>query len=144
VTDVLQSEIIPGLFVGNRYAAEALGRVVPVGWTCIAVTEYDGRLRTKKNEIPNEPALALRFPFMDEPMRSRISMLDQIAVEIDRSLRADKRVLVHGVQANERSPLAIAWYLMWSKRAPDLAAAYDLVYAKHPATELRFEWVRQP
>ena len=67
MTDILQTEIIPGLFVGNRYAAEALGRSVPAGWTCICVTEYDGRLR-KKNEIPNEPAGALRIAFMGAAM----------------------------------------------------------------------------
>ena len=35
-------EIVPGLYVGDRYAAESLGRFVPPGWHCISVTEYDG------------------------------------------------------------------------------------------------------
>ena len=96
-------EIVPGLYVGDRYAAESLGRFVPPGWHCISVTEYDGKLRPK-NEIPNEP--------------------------------------IGCVQAHERSPLAIAWYLVKSKQAADLNAAYGIVCAKHPPTERRDAWTR--
>lgn len=141
MTDVLRTEIIPGLFVGNRYAAEALGASVPAGWCCISVTEYDGVIR-KKNEIPNEPAGAIHLPFMANAGATRIRMLNTIAAQIDNELAAGRNVLVHCVQAHERSPLAIAWYLVRSKRAADLFAAYDQVRAKHPATERRIEWVR--
>ena len=49
------------------------------------------------------------------------------------------------VEAHERSPLAIAWYLVKSKQAADLNAAYGIVCAKHPPTEpteRRDAWTR--
>ena len=67
-------------------------------------------------------------------------MLDAIADEVARYLALGRMVLVHCVQAHERSPLAIAWYLVKSKRAKNLTAAYDIVCAKHPPTERRMQW----
>ena len=134
-------EIVPGLYVGDRYAAESLGRFVPPGWHCISVTEYDGKLRPK-NEIPNEPIGSCSRPFMSISGAARIRMLDGIAGEIEAAIAAGKNVLVHCVQAHERSPLAIAWYLVKSKQAADLNAAYGIVCAKHPPTERRDAWTR--
>ncbi len=143
----MRTEIVPGLFVGDRYAAENLGvfiggfvQVVPKDWHVISVTEYDG-VRREKNEIPNEPAGASSKPFMDKHNAARIAMLDDIASEIQGFRMADKRVLVHCVQAKERSPLAIAWYLWRFQYARDLDAAYAIVIAKHPITQRRDAWV---
>ncbi len=136
----MRTEIVPGLFVGDRYAAEDMGAVVPRGWHCISVTEYDGT-HDRKNEIPNEPVGSKSYPFMRLHNPERIAMLDAIADEIQKFRFADKRVLVHCVQAKERSPLAIAWYLVRYHYARDLNAAYAMVIEKHPRAERRDAWV---
>lgn len=138
----MRSEIVPSLFVGDRYAAEELGAIVPAGWHCISVTEYDGKLRAK-NEIPNEPIGSKSFPFMHAHGTARIAMLDAIADEIAAFRTRDKRVLVHCVHAHERSPLAIAWYLVRHQYARDLGVAYAMVIDKHPRAERRDNWVGQ-
>ena len=107
----------------------------------ISVTEYDGKLRPK-NEIPNEPIGSVSRPFMASDGAARIRMLDEIARDIGAALAVGRLVLVHCVQAHERSPLAIAWYLVKSKQAADLNAAYGIVCAKHPPTERRDAWTR--
>ena len=136
------TEILPRLFLGDRYAAERLGLFVPPGWHCISVTEYDGR-GGRKDEIPNEPYGAARIPFMNIPDKyTRRSTLDDIVVTIDAFLDAGKKVLVHCVQSKERSPLVIAWYLMRKQHAATLDAAYDRVCELHPRTERRISWVQ--
>lgn len=52
-----------------------------------------------------------------------------------------KRVIVHCVHAQERSPLAVAWYLAWS-RSVTIEVAHGIVAKKHPTTENRLKWVR--
>lgn len=138
----VMTEVLPRLFLGDRYAAESLGKFVPPGWHCISVTEYDGR-GGRKDEIPNEPYGAARIPFMDIPDKyTRRQTLDGLVVEIDSFLDAGKKVLVHCVQSKERSPLVIAWYLVRKQHAATLDVAYDRLVILHPRTERRLYWVQ--
>lgn len=138
------SEIIPGLFLGTREAAEALGPRVPDDWACISVTEYRSRYK-RKEELPNEPDGSLDMPFMkDSPdgWHADRHKLDLIAETIWWRLMHGKKVLVHCIHAQERSPIAVAWYLAWSGEAPSLPHAYDAVAKRHPRTERREKWLR--
>jgi protein-tyrosine phosphatase len=133
------TEIVPKLFVGTREDAAALGPAVPLDWCCICVTEYRAKYG-RSEELPNEPEGAIELPFM-QTGKADPAMLDQIAALIDQQLGLGKSVLVHCVQAQERSPLAIAWYLAWTGSAT-LETAYASVAKKHPLTEDRIKWVK--
>jgi len=134
------TEVIPGLFVGTREDAEALGPSVPADWACISVTEYRSRYK-RTEELPKEPIGSLDLPFMaDRPnWHADPHKLDLIAETIWWRLQIGKKVLVHCIHAQERSPLAVAWYLAWSGSAPSLGRAYEIVEKLHPRTERRDE-----
>ena len=142
VTNVA-SEIRPNLFVGTREDAEALGDRVPDDWACVSVTEYRSRYK-RKEELPHEPVGSLDMPFMaDWPggWHADPHKLDLIAETIWWKLSSGKKVLVHCIHAQERSPLAIAWYLAWSGEASSLPRAYERVAKLHPRTERRDKWL---
>lgn len=138
------TEIVPGLFVGTREDAEALGPHVPADWACISVTEYRSRYK-RTEELPKEPIGSLDMPFMaDKPIwHAEPHKLDLISETIWWRLQTGKKVLVHCIHAQERSPLAVVWYLAWSGSAPSIEKAYQVVEKLHPRTERRDDkWLR--
>lgn len=138
------TEVIPKLFLGTAKDAEALGTRVPEDWTCVSVTEYRSRYG-RKEELPNEPEGSLDMPFMsDRPggWHADPHKLDLIAETIWWRLMRGKKVLVHCIQGQERSPLAVAWYLAWCGQASSLDRAYEIVAKHHPRTERRDKWLR--
>lgn len=138
------TEIIPNLFLGTREDAEALGTRVPDDWVCISVTEYRSRYG-RTEELPREPEGSLDMPFMaDRPggWHADRHKLDLIAETIWWRLLHGKKVLVHCIHAQERSPLAVAWYLAWSGEASSITRAYETVAKLHPRTERRDKWLR--
>jgi hypothetical protein len=138
------TEVLPNLFLGTREDAEALGTRVPDDWACLSVTEYRSRYG-RKEELPNEPDGSLDMPFMtDRPggWHADGHKLDLIAEMIWWRLQEGKKVLVHCIHAQERSPLAVAWYLAWCGEASTLARAYEIVAKRHPRTERRDKWLR--
>jgi len=143
-TTMAATQILPSLFLGTREDAEALGERVPDDWACISVTEYRSRYK-RTEELPLEPIGSLDMPFMaDWPdgWHACPHKLDLIAETIWWKLQIGKKVLVHCIQAQERAPLTIAWFLTWSGLAPSLAVAYETVAKRHPRTEQRPKWVR--
>lgn len=140
----MATEILPKLFLGGRTDAEALGTRVPDDWACISVTEYRSRYK-RKEELPREPEGSLDMPFMaDWPdgWHADRHKLDLIAETIWWKLQIGKKVLVHCIHAQERAPLTITWYLMWSGAAPSIPRAYETVTKLHPRTERRDKWLR--
>ena len=138
------TEVLPNLFCGTREDAEALGARVPDDWACISVTEYRSRYK-RKEELPNEPVGSLDLPFMvDWPdgWHACPHKLDLIAETIWWKLQIGKKVLVHCIHAQERSPLTVAWYLVWSDAVPTIDRAYALVAKRHVRTERRDKWLR--
>jgi len=138
------TEVIPRLFLGGRRDAEALGPRVPDDWACVSVTEYRSRYK-RREELPYEPKGSLDMPFMmDGPdgWHADPHKLDLIAETIWWRLQIGKKVLVHCIHAQERTPLVIAWYLAWSGESPSMARAYDTVARLHPRTKRRDKWLR--
>ena len=138
------TEIIPRLFLGGREDAEALGPRVPDDWACVSVTEYRSRYK-RREELPSEPEGSLDMPFMvDAPdgWYADPHKLDLIAETIWWRLQIGKKVLVHCIHAQERTPLVVAWYLSWSGAAPSMAQAYATVERLHPRTKRRDKWLR--
>lgn len=140
----MATEILPNFFVGTREDAEAMGERVPNDWACIAVTEYRSRYK-RPEELPREPDGSLDMPFMaDWPggWHADPHKLDLIAETIWWKLQSGRKVLVHCIRAQERAPLAAAWYLAWSGAAPSMGHAYETIAEVHPLTERRDKWVR--
>ena len=143
-TIMAATAIVPNLFVGTREDAEALGDRIPDDWACISVTEYRSRYG-RTEELPHEPEGSLDMPFMaDWPngWHADPHKLDLIAETIWLRLQQGNKVLVHCIRAQERAPLAIAWYLAWSGAAPSVVRAYETVAKLHPRTERRDKWLR--
>ena len=144
-TTMAATAILPNLFLGTREDAEALGERLPDDWACISVTEYRSRYK-RTEELPNEPVGSLDLPFMvDWPdgWHACPHKLDLIAETIWWKLQIGKKVLVHCIHAQERSPLTVAWYLVWSDAVPTIDRAYALVTKLHPRTERRdAKWLR--
>jgi hypothetical protein len=141
---MMATEILPKLFLGGRFDAEALGSRVPDDWTCVSVTEYRSRYK-RREELPSEPEGSLDMPFMiDWPdgWHADPHKLDLIAETIWWKLQIGKKVLVHCIHAQERAPLATAWYLAWSGAAPSFLRAYETIAKLHPRTERRDKWLR--
>lgn len=147
MTDMVKlaaTEVISRLFLGTREDAEALGARVPDNWACVSVTEYRSRYK-RKEELPNEPDGSLDMPFMSDipdGWHADRHKLDLIAETIWWRLQTGKKVLVHCIHAQERAPLATAWYLAWSGTAPSMVHAYETVARLHPRTERRDKWLR--
>jgi len=138
------TEVVPSLFIGTREDAEALGPRVPDDWVCISVTEYRSRYK-RSEELPREPDGSLDMPFMaDWPngWHADIHKLDLIAETTWWKLQLGKKVLIHCIHSQERSPLAVAWYLAWAGSEPTIERAYDVVAKLHPRTERRDKWLR--
>ena len=143
-TIMAATEIVPNLFIGTREDAEALGEHLPDNWVCISVTEYRSRYK-RTEELPLEPVGSLDLPFMaDWPdgWHADPHKLDLIAETIWWKIQLGKKVLVHCIHGQERSPIAVAWYLAWSGAAPSITHAYEMVAKLHARTQRRDKWLR--
>lgn len=144
MSQMIATEITPKLFLGGREAAEALGPRVPDDWACISVTEYRSRYK-RREELPHEPEGSLDMPFMADGVDGWYAdphKLDLIAETIWWRHLAGKKVLVHCIHAQERAPLTVVWYLVWSGGASSIQRAYETVTRLHPRTERRDKWLR--
>jgi hypothetical protein len=87
-----ESEIIPGLFVGDLQDAQ----------------RFDGTIISVLPDVPEgEPPHAIQMPFLAQG----VVTLDQTAALIDEELAQGHRVLVHCEEGCERAPLVVAWFL---------------------------------
>jgi hypothetical protein len=116
-----ESEIIPGLFVGDLQDAQ----------------KFDGTIISVLPDAPEgEPPNAIQMPFLAEG----VVTLDRTAALIDDELARGHRVLVHCEEGCERAPLVVAWFLK-TKRGHTLDQAYALLKRRRPIIEDRRRWL---
>lgn len=116
-----ESEIIPGLFVGDLQDAQKFG----------------GTIISVLPDLPQgEPPQAIHMPFLAEGVVS----LDQTASLIDEELAQGRRVLVHCEEGCERAPLVVAWFLK-VKRGHTLDQAYARLKRRRPIVVDRRCWL---
>ena len=116
-----ESEIIPGLFVGDLQDAQ----------------KFDGTIISVLPDVPDaEPPQALHMPFLAEG----VVTLDKTAALIDDELARGHRVLVHCEEGCERAPLVVAWFLK-TRRGMTLDQAYALLKSRRPIIEDRRRWL---
>jgi hypothetical protein len=116
-----ESEIIPGLFVGDLQDAQ----------------RFDGTIISVLPDVPEgEPAQAIQMPFLAQG----VVTLDQTAALIDEELARGHRVLVHCEEGCERAPLVVAWFLK-NRRGMTLDEAYALLKSRRPIVVDRRRWL---
>ena len=116
-----ESEIIPGLFVGDLQDAQ----------------KFEGTIISVLPDVPEgEPPQAIHMPFLAEG----VVTLDRTAALIDDELAQGNRVLVHCEEGCERAPLVVAWYLK-TKRGKTLDEAYALLKSRRPIVVDRRRWL---
>lgn len=116
-----ESEIIPGLFVGDLQDAQ----------------KFDGTIVSVLPDVPeNEPPQAIHMPFLAEGVAS----LERTAALLDDELALGHRVLVHCEEGCERAPLVVAWFLK-TKRGMTIDEAYALLKSRRPIVEDRRRWL---
>src|SRR5271167_3481316 len=116
-----ESEIIPGLFVGDLQDAK----------------KFDGTIISVLPDVPqDEPPQAIHMPFLAEG----VVTLDRTAALIDDELAQGRRVLVHCEEGCERAPLVVAWFLK-TRRGQTLDEAYALLKSARPIVVDRRRWL---
>jgi len=116
-----ESEIIPGLFVGDLQDAQ----------------RFDGTIISVLPDVPEgEPTHAIQMPFLAQG----VVTLDQTAALIDDELAQGHRVLVHCEEGCERAPLVVAWFLK-TRRSMTLDEAYALLKSRRPMVVDRRRWL---
>ena len=116
-----ESEIIPGLFVGDLQDAQ----------------RFDGAIISVLPDVPEgESSDAIHMPIL----LNGIATLDSTAALIDYSLDLGRRVLVHCEEGCERAPLVVAWFLK-TRRGMTLDEAYALLKSRRPIVADRRRWL---
>jgi len=116
-----ESEIVPGLFVGDLQDAQ----------------RFDGTIISVLPDVPEaEPPQAIHMPFLADGVNS----LERTAALIDDELALGHRVLVHCEEGCERAPLVVAWFLK-TRRCMTLDQAYALLKSRRPIVEDRRRWL---
>lgn len=127
------NEIIPGLWIGNMDEARYLERRAPFeNFAVICVLEsWQGHW------------LNVWQPLLSSAPNGQVAKwaLDAVAGLIQAYLDAGRKVFVHCGAGIERSPLAVAWYLIKSKHAKDFDEAYKIIREKRPEVMDRRFWI---
>lgn len=126
------NEIIPGLWIGDLDDALAIHKTREFDLICV-LESWLGRW---VNMRIWQPLLG-----GTETGQVKQRSLNKVARFIEALLELDQKVLVFCGYGEERSVLAVAWYLVWSKRVKDLDAAYELIKLKRPQARDRRAWI---
>jgi protein-tyrosine phosphatase len=116
-----ESEIIPGLFVGDLQDAQ----------------KFAGTIISVLPDVPDsEPPESIHMPFL----ANGIASMDSTAALIEEHLKLGRRVLVHCEEGCERAPLVVAWFLK-TRRAMTMDDAYALLKRQRPIVQDRRRWL---
>jgi len=134
------TKIIDGLYLGSTDDAM---RIYKHGIDCvvICVHEWSWPLKEFYNLHGPPVATTIVIPYIDyDTFRIDMDALDFIVESIDYAMKQEKTVFVHCGAGIERSPLAVAYYLL-RKKGMCLDEAYDFIKAKRPIVEKRDDWL---
>lgn len=127
----LYNEIIPQLFLGDLEDSKLFRRNKPEG-VILCVLE---------NRPQDEPFKAYHIPIITESDHVHTDQLDHISYFLEILIAKRCDVLVHCMGGMERSPLAVAYFIAYSKGIP-LEEAYKIVKKGRPQTMDRSIWLR--
>ena len=95
-----------------------------------------------ENRPDEEPFKAYHIPIITESGHAHMDQLNHIAFFLETLLDKGTEVMVNCAAGMERSPLAIAYYLSYSKGI-SIEEAYKIVKEKRPQTMDRRDWLRK-
>jgi hypothetical protein len=127
------SEILPNLFIGNWIDAQ----------------EFDGeRLNVRDGETYPGMTYHVETLIPVPPKHEALycvsrAKLDLAASIISERLAAGKKLLVHCLVGMERSPLAVAWWMVKTGKHATLSEALAFIKTKRPIVKDRSNWVEQ-
>lgn len=109
------TEIVPGLYMSDLYAAESPSTHAALGITHV-LSVMPGSVQLPRNTSPK----TLQIPIRDQPFEELAGHLNKTTAFIAEGLRMRGSVLVHCVQGMSRSASVVSAYLMaahgWSVR----------------------------
>lgn len=127
----MYNQIIDHLYIGDLQDAETFRKNKPEG-VILCVLE---------NRPTQEPFKAYHIPIITESGHVHTDQLDHIAFFLETLLAKKCEVLVHCAAGIERSPLAVAYFLAYSKGIP-IEESYKIVKRGRPQTQERTIWLR--
>lgn len=131
-------EILPGLFIGDFADAQT-----PFDGFIFNVLENPPEMKMYRypENVGWIPILRYRQTEFGVEVYADPGALDSAAINIAAALVSHKRVLVHCGGGIERSPLAVAWFLVtqWGYTMDD---AYRLIASKRPQVQRRDYWIK--
>lgn len=95
-----------------------------------------------ENRPGNEPFKAYHIPIITESGHVHMDQLNHIAFFLEALLKKETDVLLHCAAGMERSPLAVAYYIAYSKGI-SIEEAYEIVKKGRPQTMDRRVWLRK-
>jgi protein-tyrosine phosphatase len=121
-------EVIPGLYVGS--IADTYNKDIDVK-ICVL----------NENEVCPSGTVHIPILKMKDTMIDYLSKdnLDKIANIIDDALKSDKKVLVFCMAGLDRSPFAVAYFLM-TKRNMMAHEAYNMIKQKRKIVNQHWDW----
>src|SRR3990172_11102387 len=125
----MYNKIIDNLFVGDLQDAKTFRDSKPDG-VILCVLE---------RRPEEEPFKAYHIPIITQSDHVHTDQLDHIAFFLETLLAKRCDVLVHCAAGMERSPLAVAYFLAYSKGIP-IEEAYKIVKRGRPQTQERTGW----
>lgn len=125
------NKIIENLFIGDLDDAITFRDDKPDG-VILCVLE---------NRPLEEPFKAYHIPIITQSDHVHSDQLNHISYFLEALLEKKYDVLVHCMAGMERSPLAVAYYIAYSKGVP-LEEAYKIVKKNRPQTMDRTVWLR--
>ena len=127
----MYNKIIDNLFVGDLQDAKTFRDHKPDG-IILCVLE---------NRPQEEPFKAYHIPIITDSDHVHTDQLDHISYFLETLLAKRCDVLVHCAAGMERSPLAVAYFLAYSKGIP-IEEAYKIVKRGRPQAMDRTGWLR--
>jgi len=128
----LYNKIIENLYVGSIHDAIQF-RQDKLDGVILCVLE---------NRPDEEPFKAYHIPIITESGHVHMDQLNHIAFFIETLLDKEIEVLINCAAGMERSPLAVAYYLMYSKGI-SIEEAYEIVKKGRPQTMDRRVWLKK-
>lgn len=127
----MYNEIIENLFLGDLQDSQDFRQQFP----------NDVILCVLENRPNDEPFKAYHIPIITESGHVHTEQLDHISFFLEALLAKKSKVLVHCAAGIERSPLAIAYFLSYSKGI-SIEESYEIVKQKRPQIQDRRVWLK--
>jgi hypothetical protein len=132
------SEIFPRLWIGGIQELDEFTKFVAGRMPIVSVCVRDDGCAHP--DCLQMPVIVTPTVPPEEPINASMENLEKIAGYIDKFWNQKTLMFVHCTQGVERSPLAVAYWLV-TRRGFSWDAAYQMILAKRPQAFNRSDWI---